>query len=108
MARRSHLLDPNNLPAPSARAQQSLTNVQRWVMSSLAVTTILHLVAGLVIAAWFIDEARADARVGLLVIAAAFAALSVAAFRAIHGKAIVSPWMLLGVIPSATVSFWMF
>jgi hypothetical protein len=108
MARRSHLLDPNNLPKPSPRAQQSLSNVQRWVMSSLAVTTIAHLVAGLIIAAWFIEEARTDARVGLLVIAGAFGAIAIAAFRAIHQKSIASPWLALGAIPSAAVAFWMF
>lgn len=100
MARR-HLLDPNNLPAPSPRAQQSLTHVQRWVMSTLAVTTILHLAAGLLIAAAVVGDDRTDAKVGLAVIAGCFAALSVVAFLAIHQKKLANPVILLGFVPTA-------
>ena len=49
----------------------SITQVQRWVMSALAVTTILHLSAGLIIAAIFLDDSRVDGRVGLNIIAGA-------------------------------------
>ncbi|CUR60494.1 conserved membrane hypothetical protein [metagenome] len=79
----------------------SLTQVQKWVMSALAVTTILHLAAGLMLAAYFIDDDRADARIGLVVIAGAFSVIAVAAGRAIHGHRLVSPWLLLGLIPPA-------
>ena len=48
----------------------SLTGVQRWVLSVLAGTTIMHLSAGLVVAAYFEDTLVS--RAGLLVIAAAF------------------------------------
>ena len=98
---RRHLLDPNNLPTPSPRAQQSLTNVQRWVMSTLAVTTILHLAAGLLIAAAVVDAGRTDAKIGLSVIAGCFASLSVVAFLAIHQKKLANPAILLGFLPTA-------
>lgn len=105
---RRHLMDPN---APrrvrsSAQEQQSLTRVQRWVMSSLAVTTILHLSAGLVVAAIFLDDPGPGAEVGLNLIAAAFGVMAVAAFRAIHGKSIPSPWLALGVLPGA-IGLWL-
>lgn len=99
-ASRRHLLDPNNLPAPSPRAQQSLTRVQRWVMSSLAVTTILHLAAGLLIAAAVVDPARTDARIGLSVIAGCFGALAVLSWLAIHQKKLVNPVVLVGFVPT--------
>ena len=46
--RQRHLLDLDN-PRPqrsAAEREKSLSRVQRWVMSVLAVTTILHLAAG--------------------------------------------------------------
>ena len=76
-----------------------LTSVQRWVVSVLAVTTILHLSVGLVVAAYFLDEDAVVARVGLCVIAGAFGVVAAAVGRLIHQKPIASPWLLLGLIP---------
>ena len=95
-------MDPDapRRPSSSAAAQRSLTRVQRWVMSTLAVTTILHLAVGLIIAAAVVDDDRMDARVGLLIIAGCFGVLSVVAALAIHQKPLLSPWLLLGVVPA--------
>jgi hypothetical protein len=101
--RRRHLIDPD-APRPvrdRASEDKSLTTVQRWVMSALVVTTILHLVMGLIIAAIFIDDPSPGARVGLCVIAGAFGVIAVALALLIHGKRPVSPWLLLGLVPSA-------
>jgi hypothetical protein len=76
-----------------------LTQVQRWVISVLAVTTILHLAAGLVVAAYFLDEQAVVSRVGLCVIAGAFGLVAAAVGRLIHQKPIASPWLLLGLVP---------
>ena len=76
------------------------------VMSTLAVTTILHLVVGLVVAAVMLDDSPTSSKVGLNVIAGIFAAMAVAVGRAIHGKRIVSPWLLLAVVPTA-VGLWL-
>lgn len=92
-----HLMDPNNLPARRAGASKSLTQVQRWVMSSLAVVTILHLSGTFVFAAMISD--KPDARIGLNLIAGVVGIIAVAAFRAIHGKPLLTPWLLLGPIP---------
>lgn len=104
-----HLLDPADL-AQSHRSSQStkesLTNVQRWVMSVLAVTTILHLAGGLVLSAVYMDESRLDARVGLNVIAAIIGVLAVVTARAIHHKNPLSPWLLLGLVPGL-VGLWL-
>ena len=80
---------------------KALTGVQRWVMSVLLVTTILHFSAGLAIAAILMDENRTDARVGLNVLAAVTGVLAVAAGLAIHGRRPVSLWLLLGLVPGA-------
>jgi len=76
-----------------------LTQVQRWVVSVLAVTTILHLSVGLVIGAFFIDEDAAVSRVGLCVIGGLFGVVAAAVGRLIHQKPIASPWLLLGLTP---------
>ena len=75
----------------------SITQVQQWVLSVLAFTVIEHFAAGLAIAAIFSDEK--DAQVGLNVLAGITGVVAVGAFRAIHGKSLLSGWMLLGPLP---------
>lgn len=101
---RRHLIDPANPRRPAPRAM-GIGQVQKWVLSILAVTTILHLAAGLVVAAVFLDEARTDGRVGLNVIAALIGVGAVAAFRGIHQWSILSPWLAVGLLPGA-VGLW--
>ena len=104
-----HLIDPD-APRTSrdlAAERRSLTSVQQWVLSALAVTTILHMSGGLVLAAMFLPEDRgAGAQVGLNVIAAAFGVMAVAAGLAIHRRSPLSPWLLLGVVPGL-VGLWL-
>jgi hypothetical protein len=92
-----HLMDPDNLQRPQPGGM-SLTSVQQWVLSALAVTTIAHLAAGLVVAAMVASDSRSDAQIGLNVLAGATAVGAVAAGRGIHGKNPVSWWLLLGVV----------
>lgn len=100
--RRKHLMDPDAPRRPPTPASaERLTRVQRWVMSTLAVTTVLHLAAGLVLAALFLPDPRLSSQVGLNVIAAAFGVLAVAAGLAIHGRSVLSPWLALGLLPGA-------
>lgn len=98
-----HLMDPDNLQRETIRRTDDgpmhLEPVQKWVLSVLAAVTIGHLAVGLVIAAVYVDDARAGAQVGLNVIAAAFGVIAVAVFRAIHRKPLLSPWLLLGLVP---------
>jgi hypothetical protein len=100
-------MDPNN-PRTVRRSNDgmSLDTVQKWVLSALAAVTILHLSAGLIIAAVFVDDDRTSARVGLNILGGAFGIVAVAAARAIHGKSLVSTWLLLGLVPGA-IGFWL-
>ncbi|MCY7396873.1 MAG: hypothetical protein LH468_12130 [Nocardioides sp.] len=82
-----------------ARSAKSLTSVQRWVMSALAVTTILHLAVGISIAAIFLDQPQLSAEIGLNVIAAAFGVVAIASGFAIHGRSMLTPWLLVGTVP---------
>ena len=70
-------------------------------MSVLAVSTIGHLAGGLVLAAVTIDDPRPGARVGLCLIGGAFGVLAVAAGLGIHGRQLLSPWLLVGLLPTA-------
>jgi hypothetical protein len=94
---RKHLMDPHN-PRPQNREPMSLGRVQKWVLSTLAATTILHLSAGLVVAAIFAE--RLDAQIGLLVIGGAFGVIAILAALIIHQHRLLSPWLLLGLVPS--------
>ena len=106
VARRRHLMDPDN-PRPARSGSMSLTQVQKWVMSVLVVTTILHLVVGLVAAAAVVGD-RPDAEIGLLLIAGAFGVLGIGAALAIHQRPLLSPWLLLGVVPAAIGTYFVF
>jgi hypothetical protein len=75
----------------------SITKVQQWILSVLALTVIEHFAAGLAIAAVFADDQ--DARVGLNVMAGITGVLAVAAFRALHARPMLSAWLLLGPLP---------
>lgn len=102
--RRRHLMDPAN---PRPRAPQTSTNsmsvgqVQKWILSALVVTTLMHLAGGLVIAAIFLDDAKVAGRIGLNVIAGLVGTMGIAAARGIHQKSLVSPWLLIGLLPTA-------
>jgi cytochrome b subunit of formate dehydrogenase len=92
-------MDPANPTREVVRSAGSgpmhLEPVQKWVLSVLAATTIVHLAGGLVIAAMYVDENRTGSQVGLNVLAGAFGVIAVAVFRAIHQKSLLSPWLLL-------------
>lgn len=84
----------------------TLSQVQKWVMSVLAVTTIEHLSAGLVVAAYFLSDGRPGGQAALLVVAGVVGLLAVAAGFLIHGRRPVTPWLLAGLLP-ALVGVWL-
>lgn len=101
---RKHLMTPGQ-PRPPQRYNTDLTSVQRWVMSSLAGVTIMHMSAGIVVAACFSDEV--SSQWGLLAIGAAFGLIAIAAARMIHRRNPLSPWLLLGFLPAAVGAYFL-
>jgi hypothetical protein len=100
-------MDPNNpRTARPSGDSMSLDTVQKWVLSALAFVTIMHLAAGLVIAAMYVDDDRMSAQIGLNVLGAAFGIVAVSAARAIHGKTLASPWLVVGLVPGV-IGFWL-
>jgi hypothetical protein len=102
---RKHLMTPGQMRPQPARSM-SLTSVQRWVMSAIAVSTLLHMAVGLVFAAYYVDEQ--PSKVGLIVISGAFGLMSMAAGLLIHHKSVVHPSMLLGLLPPLLGAWWVF
>jgi hypothetical protein len=102
---RRHLMTPGEVRPQPARTM-SLTSVQRWVMSTLLVSTGLHLAGGVVLGAHYADE-RSSA-IGLLVISGAFGLLSVAAGLMIHRAKLLHPLLLLGLLPPLLGTWWTF
>jgi uncharacterized membrane protein YoaK (UPF0700 family) len=97
--RRKHLMDLDApRPVRSASAQRELTRVQQWVLSVLAVTTILHFAAGLVVAAVLLDRST-GARIALCVLAGICGVMAVAAGLLIHRRTPLTPWLALGLVP---------
>jgi hypothetical protein len=73
--------------------------VQRWVLTALMMTTAVIFASGLALLAGQAD--RAGAKPGLITIAAVVGVLAVAAARIIHQKSVLTPLLLLGVLPAA-------
>ena len=88
-----HLMDPAN-PVRQVN-DRAFTQVQRWVVSVLAVVTIMHLSMGLVIGAFFLDEDATVSQFGLCVIGGLFGVVAVGVGRLIHQRPIASPWLAL-------------
>lgn len=104
---RKHLIDLNNPPVRKAKREgMSLTQVQKWVMSTLTVVTMGHMAGALVLAALVMPEDRIDARIGLPIIAGAFGVLGVAAGLGIHQRKVLSPWLLIGLLPTV-IGIWL-
>jgi hypothetical protein len=104
-AARKHLMTPG-APRPPQRYSTSLGSVQKWVMSTLVTTTILHLAVGMVVAALFAD--RLDAKIGLLVISALFGVIAFVAALLIHRRRLLSFWLLPGLLPALVGAYFVF
>jgi hypothetical protein len=75
--------------------------VQRWVMSALLLTVSTIFATGMAILSGTVD--RAGARPGLLSISGVVGLMAMAGMRAINLKRILTPWLLLGLLPAAVV-----
>ena len=102
---RKHLMTPGQVRPQPARSM-SLTSVQRWVMSTLAVSTGLHMAAGLVLAAHYVEPL--SSRIGLLVISGAFGLLTMAGGLLIHRTTLRHPLLLVGLLPPLVGTWWIF
>ncbi len=100
-------MDPN---APRKRTDPEdlarLEKVQRRVLAVLALTTVLHLSVGLIIAADHVDPDRLDAQLGLIAIGTAFGVGGIAATLALLRRPMLSWWLVLGLLPGVAGVWW--
>ena len=75
--------------------------VQRWVISAMVLTVCALFATGTAILSGTVD--RAGARPGLLLISGVVGLMAMAGMRAINLKRILTPWLLLGLLPAALV-----
>lgn len=100
--RSRHLLDPDDIRGSHQRSigsSESLTRVQQWVLSSLVVFTFLHLAAAAVLIAYVAEPDRLDARIIGNVMASLIGVVAIGAGLLIHRRSLLSPWLLLGLLP---------
>jgi hypothetical protein len=81
--------------------------VQRWVMSALLLTVSTLFATGMAVLSGTVD--RAGARPGLLVISGLVGLMAMAGMRAINLKSLLTPWLLLGLLPAVVVGsyYWL-
>ena len=99
-----HLMTPGQPRV--VREPMSIGRVQKWVLSALAATTIMHLSAGLVIAAAFLDGTAKQ--LAMLAIATAFGVIAMAAALLIHQVRVLNPLLLVGFLPALVGSYFIF
>jgi uncharacterized membrane protein len=99
-----HLMTPGQPRV--VRESMGVGKVQKWVLSTLAATTIMHMAGGLVLAAAFLDST--GKQVAMLGIATAFGVLAMVAALLIHQRNALSPWLALGLLPTLVGAYFIF
>jgi hypothetical protein len=86
----------------------NIETVQRWVVSAV----LFHVgsVPAITLAVYSIGVAAGEfgRGVGLWVMSGVIGVLTVAGILAIFRRSILSPWLLLGVLPTAVTGFYIF
>lgn len=100
-----HLMTPGQ-PRPTRAPAMTTSTVQKWVLSALAATTIMHLSGGLVFAAAYLDGS--GKQIGMLLIATVFGLIAMASALLIHQRSVVSGWLLLGLVPPLAGVYFIF
>lgn len=77
--------------------------VQKWVMSALVLTTATIFATGISLLAGRSEQAGAEP--GLLTIAAVVGVVAMAAVRVINQKPVLTPWLVLGLLPALVVGY---
>jgi hypothetical protein len=88
------------------RESMSIGTVQKWVLSVLAATTVMHLAGGFVLAATTLDTT--GKQIAMLGIATAFGLIAILSALLIHQTRLLSPWLLIGLLPTAVGVYFIF
>jgi hypothetical protein len=80
-----------------------IERVQRWVMSAVVLTVATIFASGISLLAGQSDQPGAEP--GLLSIACVVGIVAVAAVRVINQRSVLTPWLVLGVVPALVVGY---
>jgi hypothetical protein len=75
-----------------------IERVQRWVMSALLVTVCFIFASGMALLS--ATSVQAGARPALLSMSMVVGLVGILGVRLVNAKSLVTPWLLLGILPS--------
>ena len=81
--------------------------VQRWIASALVLTVCTLFASGMAILSGTVD--RPGSGPGLMAVSCATGLMAMTGVRVINQKRLVTPWLLLGLLPAAVVGsyYWL-
>ncbi|MEO6470278.1 MAG: hypothetical protein ABIR57_00525 [Aeromicrobium sp.] len=105
--------EPSTSPAivePTKRDEMSVEQVQRWVITVLVFAITSFPIGGLVAVSHSVhgQEDRRGSAIGLMIMAGVIGVLAVGAMRMIHKRSVATPLLILGVLPAAVASYFIF
>lgn len=77
-----------------------IVQVQKWVASALTLTVAFVWAGGMVALALATFDDRTGAKIGIVVMAAVIGVVAMVGVRLINQARVLSPWLLVGLIPS--------
>ena len=97
-------------PVPRPRRTELTTEqVQRWVVSLLVFAITSFPIGGLIAVSHVVlGQDRRGAAICLMGMAAVIGIISVSVMRIIHGRSLATPLLILGILPAAIASFFVF
>ncbi len=99
-------MDPDNpRPPRPQRMQMGLSQVQKWVLTIIAVGVIGLHSAAMAAAPLTYSSGVPGAKQALLVISGLFGMVAVGIARIIHKKSVLTPLLILGWIPAIVFAF---
>ena len=105
--RSKHLLDLNNPPRArqAQRPSMSLTRVQQWVASTVILIVGMGIAIPLAGISPFIEEGQGapGAAVGLWVMSVVWGLATMVGVLVVLRHRLLSPWLLVGIIPAVSV-----
>jgi hypothetical protein len=105
--RSKHLLDLNKPPGhrQAQRPSMSLTRVQQWVATTVILIVGMGIAIPLAGISPFIEEGQGapGAAVGLWVMSVVWGLATMVGALVVLGHRLLSPWLLLGVVPAVSV-----
>ena len=101
--------NPEGPPQPKRRNDMTTEQVQRWVISLLVFAISAFPIGGLIAASYSeLHNDRRGAAIGLMIMAGVIGVLALSAIRIIHKRSLVTPLLILGVVPASIAAYFIF